>query len=95
MKTSDIWMIGDLGMTRLIREHQVFTMRNEDGRFDLILAKNTDEFLAAGTREAVAGFFGKLKELFTLGKSIIEDRMKFNGRIIEIGPDRYVTLRMQ
>lgn len=82
-------------MTRFIGAHQVFTRRNEDGSFALILAKTTDDFLEAGTRKAVTEFFGQMKQRFTVGKEIIEDRVKFNGCVIDIGRDSYLTLSMQ
>lgn len=95
LKTSDIWMINDMGMQRLLGSHQVFTKRNDDGVLALMVAKTTDDFLVAGSREAVEVFFERMKDRFTVGKSIIEKRMKYNGCVIEIGSDGAVTITMQ
>lgn len=94
LKTSDIWMTRDMGMTRLLGAHQVFMRRGRDGKLELIVAKTTDDFLAAGTGEAVRSFFEKMKERFTVGKSIIENRMNFNGCVIEINPEEGATIGM-
>lgn len=95
LKTSDVWMIQDVGMKRLLGAHQVFVKRDENGRLALMVAKTTDDFLAAGNKESVAEFFDQMKKRFTVGKAIIADRMKFNGCMITVRSDRAATLDMQ
>lgn len=66
-------------MTRMERAHQLFINRDRNERISLIVAKTTDDFLIAGERESIGFFFGQLKQRFTVGKEIIEQKMKFNG----------------
>lgn len=95
LKTSDVWMINEVGMKRLVGAHQVFVMRGKGGGRDLMVLMTTDDFLSAGTKESVGIFFGQIERRFTVVKSIIEERMKFNGFMINNGTDGAVTLDMQ
>lgn len=58
------------------------------------MAKTTEDFLSAGIKEAVSILFEQMNKWFSVGKAIVKDRMNFNGCVIEIGPDKGVTLGM-
>lgn len=94
LKTSDSWIIKDMGMNRLTGAHQLFIKRNQEEKLVLIVAKTTDDFLVAGEKGAIEAFFGKMKERFVVGKALIESRMKFNGCVIDIGKEYGITLSM-
>lgn len=68
LKTSDLWIIEDLGMHFLIWAHQVFIRRGVNGELKLIVAKQAEDLLAAGSEEAVTDFFEQMKKRFTAGK---------------------------
>lgn len=94
LKTSDNWIIRDMGMKRLAGAHQLFAKRNEDGKLTLIVARTTDDFLISGDKGTIEAFMGHMRNRFVVGKAFVEPKMKFNGCVINVGKEGDIDLRM-
>lgn len=58
------------------------------------MAKTKDDLLEAETKKYLTEYLDKMKERFTVGKGIVEDRMHFNGCVIEIRPEEEANIAM-
>lgn len=72
------WMKIEAKLERVFGESQLFLKRT-GSRIDLIVAKVTDKFLVAGTRERVESFMKELQDAYDVGKVTIGGTLKFNG----------------
>lgn len=84
LKTTDSCIIKYVGMKRLTGAHQMFVKRNQDQKLTLIVSNTTEDFLVAVKKGAIESFFGQMREMFIVGKAIIEPNMKFNGCVINV-----------
>lgn len=69
-------------MKRLLGEQQEFTKRDRDGGLVVIEVKNTDDFLAACTRDEVIEFSELIDKRLPVGKEIVGDRTNYKGLVI-------------
>ena len=67
-------------------------MRNSSGETILVLAKVTDDFLIGGSIKEIKRFYELISNKFKIGKTIINDKMNFNGA--EITQDKYGNIKL-
>ena len=91
-KTVEDWMLTDGGLKRVFGLSQLFIRRDKQDRIVLLIAKVTDDFLAAGKLDYIHEFMDRLQKRFTVGKIVIDKRFHFNG--CEIEQDRLGNIRM-
>ena len=73
------WMLRKGGLERLFGISKLYVKRTHDKRFCLIVAKVTDDFLLGGSVEAMEEFIEILRKNFMLGKTVIDERLYFDG----------------
>lgn len=64
---------------RVFGVNQLFILRGDEGQIKVITAKNTDDFLIAGSPPAIETLFEVMKQRFDVGKALLSDNLKFNG----------------
>lgn len=78
----EYWLISSAEMKMVSRFYQFFVQRDTNSDISLLMAKVTDDLLMVGKRSDLESFMELLGKLFPIIKSIIDDPILFNWRLI-------------
>ena len=93
-KVVEQWMLSEGGLERLFGMSQLYVKCTHDKKICLIVAKVTDDFLPGGSVEAIKEFIEILGKRFMLGKTVIDERLYFDGGEISQDAQGSVTFSM-
>jgi len=77
--TVEAWMMKELKMERICGLSQLYRLRDPKGNICLLVAKVTDDFLFAGTHQALQLFSKHAKDIFEIRNVFFDDKLLFNG----------------
>lgn len=87
-------MLTEARLERIPGISQLYLKREASGSIVLVVAKVTDDLLIAGSVDGIRALITQLKNRFTISKSIINDKMTFNGCTIEQSANGDIRMSM-
>lgn len=88
------WLTRKYNMNRVLGVEQLFYKKGEDGKINILVAKVVDDFLIAGTTEAIDSFLEALGQHVKIGHIGRSDKLKFLGCCVTQSPSGDIELSM-